>query len=213
VISFRFVPIVCAMLLLALVPTWIHSYSGAAHADGLTTSGIPAALGAYHGLPTARNATWGKRRFDSDDWFERTYTDGSHQVRLTVVRSNDLKTLYHHPELAVAYGPSFLPETLHPLPGRPEIPVHVLSPAEGGNVAALYVLQYEQRFVADPIPFQIRTAGELLFTRRQPMTLFFATETVATDVTDVERLSSPAVLQAAIDAFAAEGPATHKEIP
>ncbi len=62
-------------------------------------------------LPQATNrpADWGRRRFESQDWTERRYVSGGDQVVLTVVRSFDLKALYHHPELAVAYGADFEP--------------------------------------------------------------------------------------------------------
>lgn len=205
-ISPRYIPALCVLVLFALAPTWMHSYSGALEVDGLTSAAIPSVLGRYHGTATSRRATWGKRRFDSDDWIERTYADGAHEVRLTVVRSYDPKTLYHHPELAVAYGPSFVAATIEQLPGRPEIPVHVLRPAPGADTVGLYVLRYEDRFVEDPISFQIRTAGELLFTRRRPMTLFFTTESNVPRDGTLDRLGSSAVLVAAIDAFIAQEP-------
>ena len=206
-ISFRFVPALCALLILPLVPTWMHSYSGALTNDGLSATAIPATLGDYRGLPTPRGENWGKRRFDSDDWIERTYSNGLREVRLTVVRSYDLKTLYHHPELAVAYGPNFEREAIETLPDRPAMPVHVLRPRPGSDVHAMYVLRYQDRFVANPIWFQIRTAGELLFTPRQPMTMFFTTESRVSRNASLQQLASPAVLLEAVDAFAAQPPA------
>jgi hypothetical protein len=203
VISYRYVPALCALILLPLVPTWIHSYSGLVRADGLTTAAVPDTLGAYRGSPSGRNATWGQRRFESDDWMERIYRQGPNEVRLTVVRSFDLKTLYHHPELAVAYGPSFARETIDRLPDRPDMPIHVLRPAVDGDATAMYVLLYGGRFVANPIAFQIQTAGELLVSGRQPMTLFFTTETNVPDGTAVKDLASAEVLSRAIDAFVA----------
>ena len=94
-------------------------------------------------------------------------------MTLTVVRSYDLKALYHHPELAVAYGTSFEGARVEVLPGSPDIPVHVLRTGRESGPAAMYVLHYDDRFVSDPILFQIRTAGELLFKGRRAMTLFF----------------------------------------
>ena len=205
-ISPRFVPAICVLTALALVPTWIHSYSGAVMVDGRSASAIPQALGPYRGAPTARNPNWGMRRFESEDWIERTYTDGARELRLTVVRSYDAKTLYHHPELAIAYGPSFQPATTETLPGT-DVPVHVLRPAAGGNVLALYVLRYDDRFVAAPIAFQIRNAGELLFSRRKPMTLFFVTDESAPADAPLERLESAGLLKQTIDAFLAQTPA------
>jgi hypothetical protein len=69
-ISHRFIPIVCLLLAAALVPTIIHSYSGATHDDRRTTAAIPAVLVGHDSVPSERDETWGKRRFDSDDWTE-----------------------------------------------------------------------------------------------------------------------------------------------
>jgi hypothetical protein len=172
-ISHRFVPVACLLLAAALVPTMIHSYSGDA-ADRLTTAAIPQVLVGYDSVPSERDATWGKRRFDSDDWTERVYRGVSgDNLRLTVVRSYDPKSLYHHPELAVAYRTGFVGEEIHRFEARPDIPVHVLNPAPGVQAAAMYVLHYHTRFIDNPIAFQLRAAGELLFSRRRPMTLFF----------------------------------------
>ena len=203
-ISPRFLPLLCVLTVVAIVPTWVHGYAGLLEIDGLTAQAIPSVLGAYRGTPTDRRANWGSRRFGSDDWIERTYTDGVRDVRLTVVRSYDPKALYHHPELAVADGMSFLRARLERMPGRTEIPAHVLRPAPGREQGAIYVLRYDQEFVSDPIAFQIRTAGELLFTRRKAMTLFFATESNVSEEMSLERTASSTVLLSAIDEFVAQ---------
>ena len=46
-ISFRYVPAICALLAIALVPTLIHSYGGPGKGDGLSTASIPAELAGY----------------------------------------------------------------------------------------------------------------------------------------------------------------------
>jgi hypothetical protein len=69
----------------------------------------------------------------------------------------------------------------------------------------MYVLQYEDRFVEDPVWFQIRTAGELLFRRRQPMTLFFVLDSNGSPALDGEPAGSLRVLFGAIDAFFQQG--------
>jgi hypothetical protein len=175
-IATRFVPVICAMVGVALVPTLIHSYGS--NNDAMTsrvTEVIPTTLASYSGTPTDRHQTWGRRRFETDDWFERNYTDAAGQtVRLTVVRTFDAKTVYHHPELAVAYGTGFVGEAIVRGGGRPDVPVHVLEPGEGVLSRASYVLYYDGRFVENPVMFQIRAAVEMLFSRRQPMTLVFA---------------------------------------
>ena len=71
VISTRFLPIVCGLVAVTLVPTLIHSYADSAVRDGRTTASIPMTLAGYTGAPSGRNATWGQRRFESDDWTER----------------------------------------------------------------------------------------------------------------------------------------------
>lgn len=207
-ISPRFVPILCVLTLFPLVPTWIHSYAQAVEDDGLTTTAISSTLSTFRGTATNRSETWGGRRFDSADWIERTYTDGVHSVRLTVVRTYDPKSVYHHPELAVADGTSFAPVTIERLAERPDVPIHVLRSRGGRAVVSLYVLRYEDRFVADAIPFQIRTSGELLFTPRKAMTLFFTTESDVPDEPALDTLNSANVLLSAIDAFVAQTPSS-----
>jgi hypothetical protein len=174
-ISSRFVPAICALFALALVPTLLHSYSDTVVDDGRSVTAIDERLGSLVSVPSDRNPTWGKRRFDSDEWIERIYSGGDVKghLRLTVVRTFDAKSVYHHPELAVAYGTSFTGSEIRHFPERPEIPVHVLRSAQGVPSAAMYVLHYDDRYVANPIAFQLRLAGELLVSRRKPMTLFF----------------------------------------
>jgi hypothetical protein len=207
VISHRYAATVCVLLALALVPTIIHSYSGAVSRDGRRTAAIPPVLSGYVSVPSGRNQTWGQRRFESDDWTERNYAAGADTVRLTVVRTYDPKSVYHHPELAVAYGTSFAGLSTHTIDhGGAPIPVHVLKPAAGVTATGLYALHYDTRFVDDPIAFQVRTAGELLFSPRKPMTLFFALDQQPRDTGAVDQSVAMKVLMAAIDAFLAQTP-------
>jgi hypothetical protein len=190
-----------------LPPTLIHTYGGAVTIDGRHTTTIAETLVGYTSEPSGRNETWGKRRFDSDDWMERRYRAAGDEVILTVVRSYDPKKLYHHPELAVAYGggAAFEPAEVQRFTQRPEIAVHVLRAAPGGTSGlAMYVLHYDGRFVEDPIWFQLRTAGELLFSARKPMTLFFANDVNVPDDADAENLPATSLLFAAIDEFVAD---------
>lgn len=198
-ISTRFLPVVCALVALTLVPTFIHSYSDSAIRDGRTTAAIPAVLAGYTGTASGRNATWGQRRFESDDWAERVYRAGRDEVVLTVVRSYDAKSLYHHPELAVTEN-TFPRTEVKRFAQRPEIPVHVLYAEPTG--VALYVLQYDDAFVEDPIRFQLRSAGEMLFSGRRAMTLFFLADQLP--AASVERLPSLGLLFEAIDRFTAQ---------
>jgi hypothetical protein len=201
--SDRYIHAICVLLALALVPTLIHSYSSnPPAASGLTTA-IPMVLAGAPSVQSDRSATWGKRRFDSDDWIERQYSDpkGGVPLRLTVVRSYDAKSVYHHPELAVAYGTSFVGQETRRFASHPEIPVHVLKAEYGVHAAGLYVLHYETRFVDDPLAFQIRTAADLLVSRRKPMTLFFVLDPEAPPSESVEQSPAATLLFHAIDAF------------
>lgn len=200
-ISTRFVPALCIVVAIALVPTLIHSYAGAVVRDGRTTSSIDASLAGFVSAPSSRDAGWGARRFNSDDWFERRYLSGNDEVLLTVIRSYDLKRLYHHPELDVAYGAGFLRHEVRRFAADPAIPVHVLySDVQGGSVA-VYALHYDDGFVEDPLLFQLRSAGELLIGGRRPMTLIFARAMAASREADPETLGATRVLFAAIQQF------------
>jgi hypothetical protein len=189
----------------ALIPTIIHSYGGGAVTDGRSVAAIPNVLTGYRSAATDRNPGWGKRRFDSSDWMERTFADegGRDAITLTVVRSLDAKRLYHHPELAVAYGTGFVGKDVRRFAERPDIPVHVLKAGPGVSAAGLYVLHYGNRFIDNPVIFQIRTAGELLFSRRQPMTLFFLLDSSPARADEAEPTAVLRLLFAAIDAFSA----------
>ncbi len=199
-ISARLMPAACVCLALALVPTLIHSYAGEPSGDGRAAAAVPATLGEFRSVASDRGADWGRRRFDSDDWIERDYSNGSPRLRLTVVRSYDPKSLYHHPELAVAYGQPFEPVHTRALASRPDIPVHVLEPGPDGEARGLYVLHYTDRFVDDPLMFQVRTAGELLVSRRKPMTMFFVLDEAATGSEQRQR-DAEGLLLAAVDSF------------
>jgi hypothetical protein len=203
-ISSRFVPAVCVLVAVALIPTYIHSYAGSMVQDGRTTASIPVSLAAYHSTPSNRNATWGKRRFDSDDWIERIYRSSDDEVKLSIVRSYDPKSLYHHPELAVAYGPSWGNAEVRRLAQRPDVPVYVLHGASSSSIA-MYALHYDDTFVQDPIRFQLRTAGELLFSGRKAMTLFFLTDESVPAGMGVDALPSVGLFFGAIDQFVANG--------
>lgn len=164
-------PIV-GLLLVAFVPTYVHSYRGATIDDGRRTAAIDLRLDGSEAQATDRKAEWVQRRFDATDWIEREYGNR----RLFVARSLDIKSLYHHPELAVAYGQQQVYEGWRLSDARPDMPIHVLA-ARGDGRRGVYALLYgRDRFVAQPLWFHVRLAGELLARPREPMTLFFVTE-------------------------------------
>ena len=199
----RFAPAVCLLAGLALVPTVIHSYAGVRVGDGRTLAAVPESLAGFPSTPSAREASWGQRRFDNADWTERRYSAAGHDVVLTLVRTYDPKSVYHHPELAIAYGTTYLQSEVVRFPSHPMVPVHMLrdSNSRGAEAAAaLYVLHYGDEFVADPIMFQVRLAGALLFSGRRPMTILFAQDAAAGSGS-LEKASVTQVLLAAVDAF------------
>jgi hypothetical protein len=205
-LSSKYAPAICVALLLALVPTIIHSYARVVVSDGHTTASIPTLLSSYAAVPTRRSADWGERHFDSHDWFEREYTTSGDKLVLTVVRSYDLKALYHHPELAVSYHSAKFDRATTQTPAdRPDMPVHVLT-NNNTQAVALYALHYDGRFIADPIRFQLRTAGELLFSGRKPMTLFFVLDETTPESVAPLNLPAARLLFEAVDRFV--GPAS-----
>ena len=197
----RYAPAVCVLLALASIPTFIYGYAGVVVDDGRRTSAIASTVAAFSSSQSDRRSNWGKRLFDSDDWFERRYESGADEVLLTVIRSFDLKSLYHHPELAVAYGTPFTKNDVQFLGPDGRIPVHVLETADDTGPVALYVLHYGNQFVTDPIRFQLRTAADLLFSGRRQMTLFFATGERRQAGQSVRDLSWSPVLLKAIGQF------------
>ena len=124
-ISTRFLPIVCGLVAVTLVPTLIHSYADSSIRDGRTTASDPDGACRLRWCASGRNATWGQRRFESDDWTQRVYRSGGDEVKLTVVRSDDAKALYHHPELAVTESTLAGTERRR-FAQRPDVPVYVL---------------------------------------------------------------------------------------
>jgi len=188
----RYAPAVTVLLALALIPTIRNSYLDAHVADGRTLQTIPMSLAGRYGSATERGTRWATTTLEAEDAIERRYGP---DVTLFAARSFDAKQLYHHPELAVAYGNSYSDSGVRPAAARPEVPVHWLS---GKDAWAVYALSYGDDYVSDPIRFELRRAFASLITPRQPMTLFFA-HGRGQAPPDAE-----AVLLAAIDSFQAQ---------
>ena len=171
--SARYALPVIFILMLALIPTVIHSYLGMKTDDGLSVKNIKSVQDNFNSTPTNRQPGWGEETFGSEDWFERIYTDEQGKsLRLFVGRSYDHKRLYHHPELALSYAKDLRSEGQIRLPGQPEIPVNLLRNNTQPNMAA-FVLLYDGKFIDNPISHQIRDSLKQLISARKPMTLFY----------------------------------------
>ena len=200
------------LIALALVPTLLHNYFDLKSDDGYTAVAIGPKLAGLSSRPSDRREGWAKKFLDSDDWSERHYQqkDGG-EIRLFVSRSYDLKRLYHHPELAVAYGEDLRDAGTARLPGMTDVVVHVLRGNGGqGTGLALYALLYGGSFVDNPYTFQLRTAGELLFGPRRPMTLFFADDTTAPATAKAGDSAVAQVLEAGIRSFQSQPTPAHR---
>jgi len=204
--SVRYAAPVALVLLLALLPTAIHSYVGLRVDDGLTTAVIPSTLAGFHGTKTSRSASWGEKRFDSADWIERSYTSSNQNVRLVVARSFDLKKLYHHPELAAADGIDLRPAGIQRSASGPTV-VHTLESAVANRQLVMYALLYDGVFVENPIRFQLQTAGKLLVGGRRQMTLFFVHQASVPAEQPAEDTAAATILRAAVGAFVQQQPA------
>ena len=84
-ISTRYAISVILLLVLALIPTIIHSYIDATIDDGKSVNNIALTLNNFTSVPTKRNAQWGMDIFGSNDWFERDYQDEQYNAFLLFV--------------------------------------------------------------------------------------------------------------------------------
>lgn len=171
----RHAPTVAVMLGLALVPTVIHSYRGSRLDDAVRTARIATSLEGMNSTPTGRRPGWVQSTFETTDWIERTYVGAGGEITLFVARSYDAKRLYHHPELALLRGTQTTPAGVVTSRARPDVPLHVIGTSRNMTPGvALYALHYDGGYIDNPVLFQLRTAFELLVSRRKPLTLFMA---------------------------------------
>jgi len=205
VIASRFSPAVAVLLGLALVPTIIHEYVGLSIQDGLVASAVEMQLAGLSGTATGRKSFWAVEKFDSNDWIERWYRGDKEQIQLLVVRSYDLKRLYHHPELAVVRSDDLASRGTVRLTHRLGVPVHVFeSRRNSGRGVALYALLYDTEFIDDPIQFQLRTAASLLGGGRRQMTLFFVYDADVPTDAPLDDLPATRLLFGAVDSFVSQ---------
>ena len=205
-IATRYAATVAGLLALALVPTVVHTYLGLETDDGQRTAAIPLELAGAREVPLDRPSTWSKLQFVSTDAFERRYVDDAgRSARLVVIRSHDVKTLYHHPENAIAYGMGYDSAGIITLPGLADVPVHVLSKQRPDRALAVYAIRYDGGFVGNPYVFQAGLAWKRLFTARRPATLLF-TRGEGPGLDPVETSLPARLLVAAVNAYVAQAP-------
>ena len=166
-IAARYTRPVAALIAVALIPTVLHTYVRARSVDGRRADRLPSQLSGLYGASTVRGGRWAREALDADQAIERQY--GS-ELTLFVARSYDVKRLYHHPELTVAYGRGFAAHTIVEFDQHAGIPVHVLT---GPGRTAAYVVQSGDGFVGDPFVYELRSALPAMFRARRQATLFF----------------------------------------
>ena len=172
-ISTRYNRPLLIIIMLALIPTIIHSYLDLKTNDNLSTHQINPILGSFVSKPTQRKPEWGEDTFACYDWIERNYTNQQGKsVRLFVGRSYDHKRLYHHPELVLSYGKELKMLQEMQYAAQPKIPVKLLA-NETRPVIAAYALLYDKQFVENAITHQLKSSIIQLITPRKPMTLFY----------------------------------------
>ena len=187
-------PAIAVLLALACVPTIVHTYVGMTAVDGRDVSAIASQLCGLEGRPSGRREGYVRDAYGTTEFIERHY---GHSFTLFVARSYDAKALYHHPELGVAHGDSYDRAVVVRRPDRPAVPLFRLNGTEGK--VSVYALLYDNRFIDQPIRFQLQHAFALLVRPKSPLTLFFVRQkSVASTPTSEE------LLLAAIDSFAAQ---------
>ncbi|MFC1630592.1 hypothetical protein ACFL2N_01490 [Pseudomonadota bacterium] len=203
-ISSRYVIPVSLLLILALLPTIIHSYLGSEYDDGRSVQTIPRALAGFSSEPYLRHKDqWVKSLYGSEDWIERIYkNDNGEKIRLFAARSYDYKKLYHHPELGLSHGSNLNEEGIVMLQGDPEIPVFVLRNNNGHGIVA-YALLHEGKFVEEPVSHQINGAFVQIFSPMKAMTLFYVSDTTTPAAEKFIRTPTASLLASAIQSFKA----------
>jgi hypothetical protein len=192
---------VALLLMLALIPTVIHSYLGLKTNDSLSVSGIHPVLANFSSEPSSRLPAWGQETFGCYEWFERIYTDEQGKsLRLFVGRSYDHKRLYHHPELAISYGKDLRQRGQIRLPKRQDVPVNVLKNEERHMMAA-FALLYDGQFIDNPVTLQIRDSVNALISPRKAMTLFYIADDNASGSREFSQTAASDLLTKAIEDF------------
>jgi len=199
--SSRYAIPVIILLVLALIPTILHSYIDAKINDGKSVNDIAKTLNDFTSIPANRNTRWGMDIFGSEDWFERDYQDKQYNnVRLFAARAYDHKRLYHHPELALSYGHNLDKKSIQNLPDHTDIPVFVLN-SDNNSMLVAYVLLYDDEFIKSPIDHQLGESMRLLANPRKPMTLLYASQSELASNNQFSQSAVASILSLAIQNY------------
>jgi hypothetical protein len=201
-ISLRYSVAVVLLLLIALIPTVIHTYVGAQSDDGKSVSLVPDVLNGWTSTPYSRHkAKWVEDMYGSSDWLERIYTSPEKtDVRLFVARSYDYKRLYHHPELGLSHGKKLEREGIVVLPGEERIIVHLYNELDNDGFVA-YVLLYEEGYIESPIAHQLQNVFRQLVSARKQMTIFYVSGRYANGEGKFVQTPAASILTTAIRDF------------
>jgi len=153
-LSSRHAVVTAILLLLALVPTVIHGYLAYRVDDGRRPSAVPSRLIGHQLAPWQAHGRLGDRRFDSADFVERWYGEGT-GLRLLVVRTYDPKrstTIPSWPFRTVTRTSSGRPRVL------PDRPTSRWSSCAASGRSTWWSTRSAtaDTFRANPIAFQLR---------------------------------------------------------
>lgn len=202
-ITARYALPVVLLLFLTAIPTVIHSYLDLSQDDGVQLKMLNPELQGFTSSPSSRNPDYGRDQFDSVDWTEHIYTNGSKTLRLFIAKGYDHKKLYHHPELALSYHQDLRSIGRISLKNRPDVVITVLNHANEPKSAA-YALLYDGKFIGNPISHQISASISLLASAKKPMILFYAADDDSPKGVPFADTALAALLIKAVDTYQAK---------
>jgi len=171
-LSLRYVRLLSACLLLALIPVVVHSYLQVKIDDCRDPRAFvpePAQAPAS----SASRDTWMRQQFQSSQWQEGSFSRDGLRFDFSIIRSYDAKRLYHRPETSLVEHAIVVRRGIEWLRTDSQaLPIHRayygdMDPA----ILLAYLLLYRSSPVASPYWAQLRAAPVELFSGSRPMTL------------------------------------------
>lgn len=176
--STRYVPHIAALIVLAAIPTLLHSLGRFDVDDCANSQGLLAPPDVDH----AAMLSAGERHRIDTYWGAGNWSAGTlggegpgASLRYVIVRSFDPKTVYHWPEGRVLdhrHSSRGLEEVEGP--GGVQLPVHraFYEPRGADTTVVAYLLVYDSQAVANPYLAQILAGPKQVLLGRRPMWLF-----------------------------------------